>query len=162
MSNEELVKEIQSGQNREDNLIRLWESNQGLIRLVIKKFAAAGEWEDLQQEGYLALHRAVFAYDPARGASFSTALYKWLYQDLSRYADGNGAVQLSAGARQAVRAYQKMESSFVMQLSYQLGGGAAIGRDAGSGREGEAMADLPPGAKPGLPCGTGGWGNIPL
>lgn len=115
MSNEELVKEIQSGQNREDNLTRLWESNQGLIRLVVKKFAAAGEWEDLQQEGYLALHRAVFAYDPARGASFSTVLYKWLYQGLSRYADGNTAVQLSADARQAVRAYQKMESSFLME-----------------------------------------------
>lgn len=60
--------------------------NLGLIQLVAKKFASTDvEYEDLKQEGVLALYRAFDGFNYKRGYKFSTYAYNWVYSYLSKY-----------------------------------------------------------------------------
>ena len=74
MSNEELVAEIQTG---EDRMGELWEQVDGLVKWKAKQVIAAlcgrcgVDFDDLYQSGYPALVAAVESYEPERG-SFST------------------------------------------------------------------------------------------
>ena len=55
----------------------LLEQHRGLIRAVIRRQWTAGvAYADLEQEGRMALWRAIMSYDPSRGWAFST--YAWV------------------------------------------------------------------------------------
>lgn len=58
MSNKQLVLRIKAGENVADNMLQLWQQNQGFIRSIAKKYAAYEEIEDLIQQGYFGM-RAV-------------------------------------------------------------------------------------------------------
>ncbi len=58
MSNEEMVKQIQQGNDK--LLETLWEQNKALVYSTVKKYRSIAELEDLMQEGYIGLHKAVF------------------------------------------------------------------------------------------------------
>lgn len=80
-SNEELVSSIKQGNFAQ--LLDLWEQNTGLIYRFARKYSIAGinaglTMEDLAQVGYIALHTAALAYDPAVGAPFSALLARYL------------------------------------------------------------------------------------
>lgn len=64
MTNEELVEQIQQGNNVQQNLSILYEQNKGFIYKVVSPFMKYAEADDLLQEGYLGLHEAVYAYKP--------------------------------------------------------------------------------------------------
>lgn len=69
------------------------EINLLLVANVVKAFAAkrptlkwnAGQIEDLLQQGYFGLRRAVEKFDPTRGYSFSTYATPWIRQAVTRY-----------------------------------------------------------------------------
>lgn len=62
MTNEELVEQIQQGNNVQQNLAILYEQNKGFIYKVVSPFMKYAEADDLLQEGYVGLHEAVYAY----------------------------------------------------------------------------------------------------
>lgn len=79
-TNEELVGLIQAGEaNLTENL---WRKNIGLITEYARKYRdnerADYDAEDLMQVGYLGLHEAALAYQPERGAAFTTFLSYFL------------------------------------------------------------------------------------
>lgn len=79
-TNEELVELIQAGEaNLTENL---WWKNIGLITEYARKYRdnerADYDAEDLMQVGYLGLHEAALAYQPERGAAFTTFLSYFL------------------------------------------------------------------------------------
>ena len=89
MSNEELVAEIQTG---EDRMGELWEQVDGLVKWKAKQVIAAlcgrcgVDFDDLYQSGYPALVAAVESYEPERGA-FST----WfMYHLKTAFAEATG------------------------------------------------------------------------
>ena len=43
MSNKQLVLRIKAGENVADNMLQLWQQNQGFIRSIAKKYAAYGK-----------------------------------------------------------------------------------------------------------------------
>lgn len=68
------------------------EVNLLLVANVVKSFAAkrlnvwgAGQVEDLLQQGYFGLRRAVEKFDPSRGYTFATYATPWIRQAISRY-----------------------------------------------------------------------------
>jgi len=69
------------------------EINLLLVANVVKSFAAkrpslkwnAGQVEDLLQQGYFGLRRAVEKFDPTMGYSFSTYATPWIRQAVTRY-----------------------------------------------------------------------------
>lgn len=60
--------------------------NLGLISAIAQKYVSTNvEYEDLYQEGVLALYKAVDMFEYKRGYKFSTYAYKWLYNFIGRY-----------------------------------------------------------------------------
>lgn len=115
MTNEELIEEIQAGQEEKRNLLRLWERNRGLAQQFARKYAAFADWEELLQEGYIALHKAAYAYDQGRGGGFSTFLYSILPRAFSRYVSRQSVMQLPEGIRRQIGELERMENAFLME-----------------------------------------------
>ena len=85
MSNEQLVVRIRAGENVADNMLQIWQQNQGFIRSIAKKYAAYEEMEDLIQQGYFGLCNAVEGYDRESGVTFLHYASFWIRQSMQRY-----------------------------------------------------------------------------
>ena len=77
IKNETLIKLIQNGTDRQENLLLLWNQNQGLIFTELAKYSKSVPIDDLRQSAYLALNDAVDNYNPDE-AKFTTYLVFWL------------------------------------------------------------------------------------
>jgi RNA polymerase primary sigma factor len=109
MTNEQLVALIKAHQNESDNMLKLWQQNQGFIGKMAVKYSGYAETEDLKQEGYIALCEAVDHYEPAAGVPFINYATFWIKQRLCRYIDNCGSVvRIPVGVRTEIRRYKKL------------------------------------------------------
>ncbi|MFR6581366.1 MAG: sigma factor [Ruminococcus sp.] len=92
MSNKQLVLRIKAGENVADNMLQLWQQNQGFIRSIAKKYAAYEEIEDLIQQGYFGMCNAVNGYDPENGVSFLHYASFWIRQSIHGYIEDCGKI----------------------------------------------------------------------
>ena len=87
-SNEQIVKEIQAGQNVEANILQLLKKNHGAIYSCCKKYQGINvlaDMDDLQQEAAIALYHAVELYQEDGGANFLSYYHFWLHRYLSLF-----------------------------------------------------------------------------
>lgn len=168
VTNEQLVARIQAGVDVPDNMLRLWQQNRGFIALVAKNYQAFEDIEDLKQEGYIGLCRAVDEYKPQEGVAFMTYAGYWIRQQMQRYVENcSSVVRVPSYAREKIRKQEKLASEWqkkfgnrpeVRQYTWdtqsntiELARSASKGRirslDASVGEDGECtVGDLLPGA----------------
>ena len=104
VTNEQLVARIQAGIDVPDNMLRLWQQNQGYIGLIAKNYQAFEDIEDLKQEGYIGLCRAVDEYKPQEGIAFMTYAGYWIRQQMQRYVENcSSVVRVPSHAREKLR-----------------------------------------------------------
>ena len=116
MTNEELVQCVQAGTDVSGNMEKLYQQNRGMIGKVVNSLSGFEDPEDLMQQGYLALYRAVMDYDPDAGASFSTFLMLVVRQDLWRYIDSKSSlIRLPEYKTNQIRQYKKLVSDITLQ-----------------------------------------------
>lgn len=89
MTNEQLVLRIRAGENVGENMRQLWEQNQGLICSIARSLHRPEDYEDLCQQGYLGLSRAVDLYYNEQGSSFYNYASYWIRQSMIRYIKTN-------------------------------------------------------------------------
>jgi len=78
-SNEELVKKIQQGIDREENLIQLFLNVKKLIRKLLNRACIdADYYKDAMQEAFLCMQQAVEKFDVNMGYKFSTFLTEYI------------------------------------------------------------------------------------
>lgn len=87
MENEELVHLIQNGENVKDNMEQLYIQNRGFIYKEAQKYASYVDVDDLMQESYFALKKAVDSFDSGQDVLFLTYFGYWLQSVLGRYVD---------------------------------------------------------------------------
>ena len=87
VSNEDLVSRIQSGEDVQNNMLKLWQQNQGMIEELAGKYCHMAEKEDLKQEAYFAICKAVDSYDPDKGSSFLTWAIFWIWKQMQRLSE---------------------------------------------------------------------------
>lgn len=85
MTNEELVYRIRSGIDVSGNMLELYQQNKGMIFRISKRYSGMAEMEDLTQEGYIALCKAVDGYDPEGGIDFVSYAWRSIQRHLLRY-----------------------------------------------------------------------------
>lgn len=105
-TNDDVLAEIRAGGDPRPLMAELYELNRGLLTRWARPFSVLVEFEDLMQECYLALCAAVRGYDSAAGYSFGAYLETAVKRHLAGICAGSGALHLSAGAAEAVRAYR--------------------------------------------------------
>lgn len=85
MDNEALVLQIKTGENSKEAMQQLFLQNQRFIYGVAKKYTAYADIEDLMQESYFGLLKAVEAFEPKQGNKFITFLSPCLNHALQQY-----------------------------------------------------------------------------
>ena len=117
MTNEELVLAIRAGQNVNDNMTLLYNQNLPMIHRIVKKYSGVEEIEDLIQESYFALARAVELWDPKREAQFLTFFLVCLKTDLYRYITDCGAlIRIPANQKTLISKYDRIMTAYQMEL----------------------------------------------
>ncbi|MDD7143841.1 MAG: sigma-70 family RNA polymerase sigma factor [bacterium] len=114
ISNEELVAEIQAGENGSDNMLQLWQQNREFVYKMARMFSSYAEMDDLMQEGYLGLCEAVRYYDAEKGVPFINYAALWIRQVMQRYIDNSGnVVRIPVHIGALVRKYKKLKSEYI-------------------------------------------------
>lgn len=116
MTNEQLVLRIRAGENIAENMLALWQQCRGVIVELARKYSAVAEQEDLEQEAYFAISKAVDSYDHEKGASFLTWARFWIRQQMVRYIQNHGTVRLPVHSGERIRKYRELQSAFLMQI----------------------------------------------
>lgn len=113
MTNEELVALIQAGDHVQDNMGQLYQQNRKFIAKLVYPFSKVCEMEDLMQEAYFGLEKAVYRYDPTTGFKFLTYAESWIRQSVQRYFQNNGNLKrMPIHVLEQISQYQKFRSDF--------------------------------------------------
>lgn len=132
-SNEQLVILIKAGIDVANNMLQLWQQNQGYITSIAKRFQGYEDKEDLMQQGYIGLCNAVDNYNPDEGVLFMAYAGFWIRQSMQRYIEDCGSVvRISVHCRNRIREYEKFCRTFELyygrkptdhEIQYYLGVG---------------------------------------
>lgn len=116
-SNEELVIQIKAGIDAAENMLQLWQQNQGFITAIAKRFQGYEDMEDLRQQGYIGLCQAVDNYNPDEDTLFMTYARFWIRQSMQRYIEDCGSVvRIPVNLRSKVGKYKKLTAAFLAQF----------------------------------------------
>ena len=119
MKNEDLVLKIQSttGTEKQDAQLRLYDRNKGLVQAEAIKRSGIEEFEDLMQEGFIALTEAADLYDAKLAASFATYATLIIKQRLDRYIENNSrTVRIPTHVYSKAYEIKRLENAFKLQL----------------------------------------------
>ena len=105
MTNEELVAEIKAGINEKENLTALWEQNKRFVAKMAQRYKGYAEFDDLMQEGYIALHDAVEKYDTEKGMLFLTFAGQFIKRAMIRLIRGQDAIRISPHEMELIGKY---------------------------------------------------------
>ncbi|MCM1543802.1 MAG: sigma-70 family RNA polymerase sigma factor [Ruminococcus sp.] len=109
---------IQQGNNQYCE--QLYEQNRGLILKYAKKFSAYAELDELMQEGYIALMKAVNGFDTSKEYKFSTYLTKVLTSCLSRYcASCQSSVHIPPNLLSQVSELQRVRYEYIKRYEQE-------------------------------------------
>lgn len=86
VTNEERVRLIRSGIDPVAHMEQLYEQNRGAFAGMAARYRGMAEFEDLMQEGYFGLCRAVESFEEERGTAFFTYALYWVRQAMQRLA----------------------------------------------------------------------------
>lgn len=107
MTNEQLVVQIKAGIDTSDNMLALWKQMKRFITMIARKYTAYAELEDLEQEGYISLCKAVDNYND-EGCAFITYAAYWIKHGMLKYIEENGAiVRIPAHERISQQKYKR-------------------------------------------------------
>ncbi len=115
MTNEELVKEIQFGNDVTKNLETLYLQNKRLIRKIVNKYYGQAEIDDLMQEAFFAIREAAYKFDCSLDCKFMSYAPYWIKQYCVRYIDNNSSViRIPSYLQESIRKYEKYLSDTEM------------------------------------------------
>ena len=117
MTNEKLVLAIKAGENVAMHTEQLYLRNRGLIRKAAETLRGLEDSDDLMQEGFIGMMRAVDLWDPSRGVSFSTYCYYWMRQSMLRYVFECGRlVRIPEYQNNLIYKYRRAENSYKVRF----------------------------------------------
>lgn len=116
MTNEELVKLIQDGENVKDNITTLYTQNLPLIRQWASRCAIDVEIDDLLQEAYFALLQAIKNYDLSLGVKFMSYAERWVKARFRLYRISNGSnLYIPTKPYAQIKAYKRFEAGYMQK-----------------------------------------------
>lgn len=120
MQNEERTAAIQRNEDREANLLALWNENQGMIQSIVKHYSGVAEMDDLMQQAYIGLHIAAINYNPAAGAKFITYATLCIQRAVQRFVDANtGAARVPILRRRELWRYRASVQELEQELNHK-------------------------------------------
>ena len=116
MSNEELVTQIREHAGDNSRYYEeLYEQNRRWLYKIARRFTGYDMIDDLMQECYIALVKAVEMYQPEQGNKFISYLSKVVHGHLCTYTYENGSVYIGRNNRMLVIRYKKLVDWYRME-----------------------------------------------
>lgn len=113
MTNEELALMVKQGVDAAENMAQLFGQTEKFIIKIANKYKRFSEMQDLVQEGYIGLYKAVQHYNPVPGVKFLSYAGHWINQAMSRYIDNYGnVVRIPAHSRSKILQYDNLVKKF--------------------------------------------------
>lgn len=117
-SNEQIVLKIKSKEDVIENMLFLWQQNQGFVHKMAVRYSGFAEVEDLKQEAYIGLCAAVEHYDEEKGVPFVNYAGFWIKQIMQRYIDNCGStVRIPVGQGRKFRSTEEFPTSTVNAMA---------------------------------------------
>ncbi|SES00301.1 RNA polymerase sigma factor, sigma-70 family [Butyrivibrio fibrisolvens] len=115
MTNEELVLHIQSGEiDRKEGLSQLYLMNIRLLHKFVKPFwIDTVEYDDILQEGFIGMMKAVDMYDASKGFLFMTYAKTWIQQYVRRYIQKSDPIRLSHHTQDYIYKIRKFTTEYM-------------------------------------------------
>lgn len=114
MTNEELVEQIQSGVNITENMYQLYEHNRGIIYKMANRYSWGAPVEDLTQEAYISLCKAVKKYDKQQDIKFISYFSACLANHFKRYIQDSGRViRIPVHKQEQIWKYNQVSNSYM-------------------------------------------------
>jgi RNA polymerase sigma factor (sigma-70 family) len=114
MTNEELVEQIQSGVNITENMYQLYEHNRGIIYKMANRYSWGAPVEDLTQEAYISLCKAVKKYDKQQDIKFVSYFSACLANHLKKYIQDSGRViRIPVYKQEQIWKYNQVSNSYM-------------------------------------------------
>lgn len=108
MTNEQIVEQIRKGVSVTDNMERLYMDNLPLIKKFIKPYMNYEPEEDLLQEAYFGLLKAIQHYETSENVLFMTYANYWIRRQVQNYIQNCGSVmRISSNYIQRMDRYKK-------------------------------------------------------
>lgn len=105
MTNEEIIREIRNGNRVQENMYLLYTQNLTLLKLWSKQYIKVLGDEDVLQECYIALHKAVQGFDESKEYKFISYLQKAVQTHLSRASNGSNKSKLGINDKRLLAQY---------------------------------------------------------
>ena len=115
MTNEQIVIRIKAGADVAENMVALWENNQPLIKSIVYRYWGV-EKEDLMQEAYLGLDKAIDGYEPGRGIKFMSYATYWIKQQIRRYIIANNPFSMPEYMQDLIQKNKKLTATFLREM----------------------------------------------
>lgn len=116
-TNEQLVQKIKAGEDVTGNMTRLWQQNKNFVYLIARKYAKTEtDIDDLMQEGYLGMYRAIGPYDLSAGVAFLSYAAFWIRQGMQRYSQDNKHLHIPYNLQEKVLQYQRFLNTYQMRF----------------------------------------------
>ena len=112
MTNEELVQEIQSGNDVKNNLGILYEQNRRLIFKIVFPFSKMAEIDDLMQEAYFGLVKAVEQYDASDELKFISYLGYHIRNSMREFLQTSRSIRIPAHIVEKVSKYYSVVNEY--------------------------------------------------
>lgn len=113
MTQEELVEEIQAGNNERENMAALWELLRRLVWKIAKRYTdSEPDVEDLTQEAYFGLCAAVRNYDSDSNVPFAAYASVWIRSAMQRYTEKAAGVHVPYNLIQKARQREQFISRY--------------------------------------------------
>ena len=113
----ELIVKAHNGDAEARNII--FESNMRLVSSIAGKFLGSSlEFQDLQQEGYIGLMKAIDKYQPDKGFRFSTYATWWIRQSIQRaISDNSRVIRIPVHIQEDLQRIKKASKSLEQELN---------------------------------------------
>ena len=116
VSNEELVKRIQSGNDAAGNMVLLWQQVERFIGMLAGKYKGYADIEDLKHEAYFGLVEAVNRYDCEQGVPFINYGSYWIKQVMQRYIQNcESTVRIPVNAHESISKYKQEVARYLQE-----------------------------------------------
>lgn len=115
MTNEELCTRYQTGDA--EALEELYKANRGLIEIIIRKYGAFADLDDLRQESFFAVRQAAALWDHTKGGNFATYCGYWIRQAANRYVFTNyGTIRAPGHTRAKIQRYNRVINAYRVEF----------------------------------------------
>lgn len=116
-NNEQLVQKIKAGEDVTGNMAKLWQQNRNFVYLIARKYAKTEtDMDDLMQEGYLGIHRAIEPYDLSAGVPFLSYASFWIRQGMQRYSQDNKHLHIPYNLQEKILRYHRFLNTYQMRF----------------------------------------------